>query len=175
MPLVSRFRFSSFFFSAHIQCYFVVSPLSFDSWLLCVENIAHLQRQWALKSRYTDRMADSINLKIDMDATWKKSRILQKTLKRDSISVKLHLIVQKNPSVRFKFFLFYLFHAAITWTFYIYRFFFQFLFYEILFSRNLRKIFDFWTDFFLWPRKTQIFILIYAADHWIFGTLLKVR
>lgn len=68
------------------------------------KNIAHLQaRKRALKSRYTDRPAHSINLKIDMDATWKKSRILQKTSKRDTVLLKLHIFNQKKPSVRFKF------------------------------------------------------------------------
>lgn len=117
-----------FLFFSMLFCWFWVESagaalleLSFDSWLLCcVENIAHLQRLWALKSRYTDRMADSINLKIDMDATWKKSRILQKTLKRDSVSVKLHRFVQKKPSVRFKFFSFNLFSTVITWKFFAY-------------------------------------------------------
>lgn len=51
--------------------------------------------------------ADSINVKFEMDATWTKTRLLQKTLKRDSVSFKLNLIVQKKPSVRFKFLFFF--------------------------------------------------------------------
>lgn len=56
----------------------------------------------AIKSPAIDRMADSINVKFDMDATWTKSKLLHKTLKRAIVSVKLHLTVQKKPSVRFK-------------------------------------------------------------------------
>lgn len=66
------------------------------------------------KSRYMDRMADSINLNFDMDATWKKSRIFKKSLKRDFVAVKSIVFVQIKSCVRLKFLLFIILDALIT-------------------------------------------------------------
>lgn len=54
----------------------------------------------SIKIALHHRMADSINLSFDMDATWKKSRISIHQPIRNSISL---LLVVKKPSVRFKF------------------------------------------------------------------------